>query len=351
VVKTLRELAEEEARRRFGPYVAEADVLEAESRIRREGEREAYRDEKEGHQPNPAQIHDGDLPADVRDGLPADADLPGLQSVPRQPGGDPDGSSPHGDDAGEMEGQRGRPRLLTPLGRSEAKSLLGAPPYLKLYLRLSDECDRSRWSYIDAAGYVWFRGYCFEHIEPRTFLFELSRFARSLASDSHTIRRALIELQSSGYLESVVFARLVEDPDDYEDAANCETYGRRLLDYLTPIEVDERWALTAVRIVPARKGFMQLPKEAQDLPDNQLVFLVEVYGRARYKPKKSLRIYNNRTYEIGRGELVCSYHEIARALSFHPEQVRRWAGYAKRRGLLLKIPTGQDLRWKVVTRA
>jgi hypothetical protein len=98
---------------------------------------------------------------------------------------------------------------------------------------------------------------------------------------------------------------------------------------------------------PLKAGFVRMPKEAGEVSAEMLRLLVWLYLHATFRGREVA--HRGRPYRLGKGEVVASLADLERVLGVHRRQVARWAAYAQRDGLLLRIPEGHDARWKVKT--
>jgi len=237
--------------------------------------------------------------------------------------------------------------VWVPVGRGEAHQLLRESRLLRLYLVLRDQCSRASWRYGGGDDPIFYRGWSFEWIASRTYLFDLDELAKTLATSPDQLTSDLRLFASRDLLESL---HLGMSFGPYGEGCCTETHGPPLSDFLSPWkdDGDRGWMPSAVRMAKPRSGYVPMPKEATQVEDGLMVFLVTLYLRARYR-KSSFVDYRGRSYRLNRGEIIVSVSELAREFGVHRQQVKRWADYALRDGLLRRIPIGRDCRWQVVT--
>jgi hypothetical protein len=235
--------------------------------------------------------------------------------------------------------------MWIPVGRREMKALFDSPGLLHLCCLLRDETYRAQWTYADndPTGWIYFRGVCFESIEPHTFLFDLDEQAERFGISSAAYWRALRILMDQGHLDALHI--------DFENEL-FEQYGQgtpiqSLLGYYEDYDRDAGWTPSLLHMPPLPGGFIRIPKETLYRPTNMLRMLVWLHLRATFRGREV--VHRGRTYQLGKGEVVASLSDLERAIGVHRRQISRWAEYALRDGLLLRIPEGHDARWQVKT--
>lgn len=234
-----------------------------------------------------------------------------------------------------------------PVERGELHELLNHPSWvLRLYFRLRDETYRARWEYgQEYQDYIYFRGFPFKWIKAHTFLFEPPDFARAVDLNVGQLYGGLKTLFTLGYLDALHFGVEVDE----EQVCSVEGFGWPVSELIGPGEYDGDldFVLALVHMQPLAGSFVRIPKEAGDVSPGMLRLLVWLYLHATFRGRTLT--YRGRHRRLAPGELMASLSDLERELGVHRKQVSRWAGYALRDELLVKIPQGRDSLWKVRT--
>ncbi len=290
----------------------------------------------------------GDPTALLSDVVPADKHMPGLPGLPLP------GQRAVAAEAGECSEQppsegRALSGLWVPVRRQDvAKLTKERPELLRLYFRLRDETYRAQWRYgQDYQDGIYFRGLFYEWIIPHTFLFDLGEFAPTVGLSPCQLHTNLKRLFALGYLDALHFGVQFDD-----EVTSVEGFGLPVSTLLGPgwgydHEID--WTPTAVYIEPLTGGFVRMPKEAGLVSAGMLRLLAWLYLHATFR--SHLAFHHRRSYHLVPGDVLASFADLGRELDEDRRQVSRWAGYALRDGLLLKIPEDRDDLWKVRTYA
>lgn len=236
--------------------------------------------------------------------------------------------------------------MWVPIGRREVEALFESPVLVQLCCILRDETCRAQWTYgREHQDEIYFRGLIFEWIRPNTYLFDPVKLAARLSLTVTELRANLGELAQRHIVDSY------HDGLEVTEQAVTSRVGYGLPPDELMLSTDDcrrdGCSLAAVHMKPLAGGYVRIPQAAIHVRANMLRMIVWLHLNATFRVDGRTVKHRGHWYALERGEVAASYAELERILGVHRRQISRWAEYALRDQLLLRIPKGHDAVWRI----